>query len=292
MDLVPMHMQAQRDPSSNSVWFYCTPKRGRNQVLFGNFLAGLIKLRYNLFDVAERILMKERLQKVMAHAGVASRRKSEEIIQQGRVTVNGTVVTELGTKVDPERDTITVDGKPLNLIEEYTYIALYKPPDVITTADDPWDRPTVLDLVDVDQRIYPMGRLDADSEGLVLLTDDGELTHRLTHPSFEHEKEYHVRVSGRPSKDRVECLRSGVHLEDGMTAPAEVEVLRHESGDTWLRMILHEGRNRQIRRMADAIDHPVKRLVRVRMGPILLGDLMPGQWRHLSASEVQELQKG
>lgn len=235
-------------------------------------------------------MMKERLQKVMAHAGVASRRKSEEIIQQGRVAVNGEIVTEMGTKVDPERDRITVDGEPINVAEEYVYIALHKPLDVITTADDPWDRTTVLDLVDVDERVYPVGRLDADSEGLVLLTNDGELTHRLTHPSFEHQKEYQVRVEGRPSREALERLRAGVHLEDGLTAPAEVEMLRREDGFAWLRMILHEGRKRQIRRMTEAVGHPVKRLIRVRMGPIRLGDLDPGQWRHLSASEVEELQ--
>lgn len=236
-------------------------------------------------------MMKERLQKVMAHAGVASRRKSEEIIQQGRVAVNGEIVTEMGTKVDPERDRITVDGEPINVAEEYTYIVLHKPLDVITTADDPWDRKTVLDLVDVDERVYPVGRLDADSEGLVLLTNDGELTHRLTHPSFEHQKEYHVRVGGRPSRDALERLRTGVRLEDGLTAPAEVEVLRRGDGNTWLRMILHEGRKRQIRRMTEAVGHPVKRLIRVRMGPIWLGDLTPGQWRHLTKSEVEQLQK-
>ncbi len=234
--------------------------------------------------------MKERLQKVMAHAGVASRRKSEEIIEQGRVAVNGQVVTQLGTKVDPERDTITVDGEPITVTEDYVYIVLHKPPDVITTADDPWSRTTVLDLVDVDERVYPVGRLDADSEGLILLTNDGTLTHRLTHPSFEHQKEYHVRVSGRLSQEDVGRLRSGVRLEDGVTAPAQVEVLRQEGGDTWLRMILHEGRKRQIRRMADAIEHPAKRLIRVSLGPLRLGNLSSGRWRHLSRDEVEELQ--
>lgn len=233
--------------------------------------------------------MKERLQKVMAHAGVASRRKSEEIIEQGRVVVNGQAITQLGTKVDPERDAITVDGEPISVTEDYVYIVLHKPLDVITTADDPWGRTTVLDLVDVDERVYPVGRLDADSEGLILLTNDGALTHRLTHPSFEHQKEYHVRVSGRPSQEDVGRLRSGVRLEDGVTAPAQVEVLRCEAGDTWLRMILHEGRKRQIRRMADAVEHPVKRLIRVRLGPIRPGNLSPGRWRHLSRGEVEEL---
>jgi pseudouridine synthase len=149
----------------------------------------------------------------------------------------------------------------------------------------------VLDLVQVEARVYPVGRLDADSEGLVLLTDDGELTHRLTHPRFEHEKEYHVCVTGRPSERVLERLRSGVRLEDGVTAPAQVEVLRYAAGDTWLRMVLHEGRKRQIRRMAEAVGHPVKRLIRVRMGPIRLGNLAPGQWRHLTRREVEALER-
>ncbi len=235
--------------------------------------------------------MKERLQKVMAQAGVASRRKCEEMIRQGRVAVNGLTVTELGTKVDPERDVITVDGRQIKVVERNIYIALHKPPGVITTARDPWGRPTVLDLVDVDTRVYPVGRLDADSEGLILLTNDGVLAHQLTHPSFEHEKEYHVLVSGRPSGEALERLRSGVPLEDGVTAPARVDVLRRESGDTWLRIVLREGRKRQIRRMAEAIGGPVRRLIRVRIGPIRLGGLEPGLWRHLSPGEVRQLRQ-
>lgn len=235
--------------------------------------------------------MWERLQKVLAHAGVASRRKCEEIIRQGRVAVNGQVVTELGTQVDPERDNITVDGRRISVTEEYTYIVLHKPVGVITTADDPWGRPAVLDLVDVETRVYPVGRLDANSEGLVLLTNDGTLTHQLTHPSFEHPKEYHVLVAGRPAKMALERLRAGVRLENGMTAPAQVGVLRREGKDTWLRMILHEGRKRQIRRMADAVGHPVRRLIRVGIGPIRLGDLAPGKWRHLSRREIDQLRE-
>ncbi|MFQ5594074.1 MAG: pseudouridine synthase [Anaerolineae bacterium] len=235
--------------------------------------------------------MKERLQKSLARAGIASRRKCEEIIRQGRVAVNGQIVTELGTKVDPEQDTITVDGRRIDESEEYTYIVLHKPTGVITTSNDPWGRPSVLDLVDVETRVYPVGRLDADSEGLVLLTNDGALTHQLTHPSFEHPKEYNVLVKGRPSNPALERLRTGVRLEDGLTAPAQVDVLRREGEDTWLRMILHEGRKRQIRRMSDTVGRPVRRLIRVRIGPIRLGDLAQGQWRHLSRREIDQLRK-
>jgi 23S rRNA pseudouridine2605 synthase len=236
----------------------------------------------------------ERLQKVMAHAGIASRRRSEDIIQAGRVTVNGEVVTELGTKVNPERDLIAVDGTPIHVDSAHTYIMLYKPAGVISTVDDPRGRATVRELVDVDARVYPAGRLDLDSEGLVLLTDDGELTYRLTHPSYEHQKEYHVLVAGHPTQSALERLRSGIRLEDGVhgsepTAPAEVDVLRQEKDGTWLRVVLHEGRKRQIRRMADTVGHPVKRLIRVRLGTLRLGSLGPGVWRHLSRQEIDEL---
>ena len=235
--------------------------------------------------------MGERLQKVMARAGVASRRKSEELIRQGRVAVNGRVVRELGTRVDPARDVITVDGEPLRLRAQHTYILLHKPPGVITTVHDPWGRPTVLDLVQTEARVFPVGRLDANSEGLVLLTDDGELAYRLTHPRFEHEKEYHVLVAGRPTRRTLERLRRGVRLEDGVTAPAKVEVLRRAGRNTWLRIVLHEGRKRQIRRMAEAVGHPVRRLIRVRIGPLRLGNLAPGEWRHLTRREVEALRE-
>jgi 23S rRNA pseudouridine2605 synthase len=236
----------------------------------------------------------QRLQKVMAHAGVASRRKCEAIIQAGRVTVNGEVVTELGTKVDRERDLIAVDDTPIYVDSSHTYIMLHKPAGVVSTLDDPRGRATIRELVDVDARVYPAGRLDLDSEGLVLLTDDGELTYRLTHPSYEHKKEYHVLVTGRPPRSALERLRSGVRLEDGVlgsepTAPAEVDVLRQDKDGTWLRVVLHEGRKRQIRRMADAVGYPVKRLMRVRIGTLRLGSLDPGAWRHLSHQEVDEL---
>jgi pseudouridine synthase len=237
----------------------------------------------------------ERLQKVLAQAGVASRRACEELIQQGRVQVNGQVVTELGTKVDPNLDEISVDGAPISGPVEKVYLILNKPPGYISTVHDPWGRPTVLDLILHQGRLYPVGRLDAESEGLLLLTNDGGLTHRLTHPRYEHEKEYLALVKGRPKDAVLSQLRQGVALEEGQTAPAEVsrvsrrEGLETPPGTTWLRIVVHEGRKRQIRRMCAAVRHPVQRLIRVRMGPIELGDLPVGRHRPLSAKEVRRL---
>jgi 23S rRNA pseudouridine2605 synthase len=238
----------------------------------------------------------ERLQKVLAQAGVASRRACEELIRQGRVQVNGQVVTEMGTKVDPHRDAIRVDGKPISDPAEKVYLILNKPPGYISTVHDPWGRPTVLDLIPYEERLYPVGRLDAESEGLLLLTNDGRLTHRLTHPRYEHEKEYLTLVRGRPRDAVLSRLRRGVDLEEGRTAPAEVNRVSRKEGletppdTTWLRIVIHEGRKRQIRRMCAAVGHPVQRLVRVRMGPIELGDLAVGEYRPLSAKEVRRLQ--
>lgn len=234
---------------------------------------------------------KERLQKVMAHAGVASRRKSEAIIRQGRVRVNGQVVTEMGVKVDPEQDEITVDGKPLSGQERLTYLMLNKPPGVLSTAQDEFGRPTVLDLVDVPQRVYPVGRLDLDSEGLILLTNDGELTHILTHPSYEHEKEYQVLVRGQPSPDDLRALRQGVELTDGPAAVDKVERGSDDGQATWLRIVIHEGRKRQIRRMCQAIGYPVLRLIRTRIGPLELGDLANGRYRDLTEDEIKQLKR-
>jgi pseudouridine synthase len=237
----------------------------------------------------------ERLQKVMAQAGVASRRACEELIRQGRVQVNGQVVTQLGTKVDPNRDQISVDGEPISGPVEKVYLILNKPPGYISTTDDPWGRPTVLDLIPHQGRLYPVGRLDAESEGLLLLTNDGELTHRLTHPRYEHEKEYLALMKGHPKDAVLSQLRRGVDLEEGRTAPAKMSrVSRKEGretppGTTWLRIVVHEGRKRQIRRICAAVGHPVQRLIRVRMGPIELGDLSVGRHRPLSAKEIRRL---
>jgi 23S rRNA pseudouridine2605 synthase len=239
---------------------------------------------------------RQRLQKILAAAGYGSRRSCEGIIQQGRVQVNGQVVTKLGTRADPNLDEISVDGKPISSPEEKIYLILNKPPGYISTVHDPGGRPTVLDLIPHQERLYPVGRLDAESEGLLLLTNDGELTHRLTHPRYEHEKEYLTLVKGRPKDAILSQLRRGVDLEEGRTAPARVsrvsrrEGLETPPGTTWLRIVVHEGRKRQIRRMCAAVGHPVQRLIRVRMGPIELGDLPVGEYRPLSLKKVQRLQ--
>jgi len=233
----------------------------------------------------------ERLQKYLAHAGVASRRKCEELIVAGRVSVNGETVTALGTQVDPQRDRVAVDGRPITPPRRHRYLLLNKPRGVLSTARDPHGRRTVLDLVPSERRLYPVGRLDMDSEGLLLLTDDGELAQRLTHPRYEHDRAYEVWVDGRPSQTTLQRLREGIELQDGPTWPAEVAVQRRESGGTWLRFVIHEGRKRQLRRMCEAVGHPVRRLVRVAMGPLALGELTQGQYRALTRQEQQALRK-
>ena len=237
----------------------------------------------------------ERLQKVLAHAGVASRRRAEALIETGRVRVNGRLVTKLGTRVDPERDLIIVDGRPIPHPASHTCIVLNKPRGVLSTTSDPYGRVTVLDLVQTEVRVCPVGRLDKDSEGLILLTDDGDLAYRLTHPRYEQEKEYRVLVEGSPDEGSLQQLREGVELDEGRTWPAAVEMEqggKAEREGTWLRIVIHEGRKRQVRRMCQAVGHRVRRLIRVRMGPLELGQLQPGQWRFLTRSEVRALKRG
>jgi 23S rRNA pseudouridine2605 synthase len=233
----------------------------------------------------------ERLQKVLARAGVASRRKCEDLIRQGRVQVNGQVVTELGTRIDPTQDHVRVDGQPVEA-EPHVYIAVHKPRGILSILDDPRGRPDLRSIIDLPVRIFPVGRLDADSEGLLLLTNDGDLAHRLTHPRFEHSKEYHVLVHGQPGQNSLQAWRGGIMLEDGRTARAEVNVLQQEEDTTWLRIVLIEGRKRQIRRVAAVLGHPVLQLIRVRLGSLRLGNLPPGQWRYLTNQEVQALKQG
>jgi 23S rRNA pseudouridine2605 synthase len=226
-----------------------------------------------------------RLQKVLAAAGLGSRRVCEELIAEGRVKVNDEVAV-LGRRVDPEQDRIIVDGVPLSVRSGLVYYLLNKPVDVVSTASDPQGRPTVVSLVPPEPRVYPVGRLDADSEGLLLLTNDGDLTFRLTHPSFGVEKEYLVAVEGTPRPGALRRLRDGVELDDGLTAPARVA----SAGPGALRLVIHEGRNRQVRRMCAAVGHPVTRLVRVRIGPVADRRLAPGEWRELSPAEVRALE--
>jgi 23S rRNA pseudouridine2605 synthase len=235
----------------------------------------------------------ERLQKVLAYAGVASRRASETLIEQGRVTVNGQTVTVLGTKVNPRRDVITVDGRPLTKpSQKLAYLILNKPRDVLTTASDDRGRQTVVDLVDVGERVYPVGRLDLKSEGLVLLTNDGKLAEKLTHPRSHVEKEYLVLVSGRPSTPTLARWRRGeIEVAGKPASRAVVERLKIEGDNTWLKIVLTEGRKRQIREVARELGHHVIRLERVRIGPFKLGHLKPGRWRHLSQAEVEQLKR-
>jgi len=228
----------------------------------------------------------ERLQKVLARTGIGSRRVCEDLIAEGRVTVNGTVA-ELGRRVDPEVDRVEVDGVPISVREGLVHYLLNKPAGVVTTASDPQGRPTVVELVPAEPRVFPVGRLDAETEGLLLLTNDGDLTHRLTHPSFGVEKEYLALVEGTPSAGSLRRLREGIELDDGRTAPARASLQPPSS----LTLVIHEGRNRQVRRMCEAIGHPVQRLVRVRIGPIADRQLAPGSWRPLTQDEVRALER-
>lgn len=233
----------------------------------------------------------ERLQKVLAQAGVASRRNSEVLITQGRVSVNGETVRELGVKVDPERDEIRVDGKLIQQ-EEYVYLLLYKPTGYITSLHDPEGRKVVTQLLKgVKQRVYPVGRLDFDTSGLLLLTNDGRLAHQIAHPSFQMDKVYQAWVRGVPDKGDLAQLANGVLLEDGMTAPAQAKLITadHKQGKALLQLTIHEGRNRQVRRMCEAVGHPVLSLKRIGLGFLTLDGLEPGSYRHLRQAEVKRL---
>jgi 23S rRNA pseudouridine2605 synthase len=227
----------------------------------------------------------ERLQKVLARAGFGSRRTCEELIEDERVTVNGEVAV-LGRRVDPEVDRIEVDGVAVSTRAGLVYYLLNKPAGVITTAEDTHGRPTVVEMVPAEPRVFPVGRLDADTEGLLLLTNDGDLAHRLTHPSHGVEKEYLAEVEGRPSRSSLRRLREGVDLDDGPTSPAKVALVE----PSVLRITIHEGRNRQVRRMCAEIGHPVVRLVRIRIADLVDRRLSPGEWRTLEPGEVRSLE--
>jgi 23S rRNA pseudouridine2605 synthase len=236
--------------------------------------------------------MEERLQKILARAGYGSRRACEGLIAKGHVTVNGQLAT-LGMKADPQRDKITVNEKPVELGEELVYIAVNKPRNVISAASPQDNRKAVRELVDVPGHIYPVGRLDVDSEGLILLTNDGDLTYRLTHPKFMHEKEYRVLVASRPDEKQLTAWRHGVVLEDGYkTKPVRVRVTGTHGKGAWMQVILTEGKKRQIREMGRLTGLPVVRIIRVRIGSLELGKLKPGQWRSLTEAEVETLKTG
>lgn len=228
----------------------------------------------------------ERLQKVLARVGIGSRRTCEELIAAGRVTVNG-VRADLGRRVEVESDVVAVDGAIIGVRPGTVHYLLNKPAGVVTTADDPHGRDTVLDLVPSEPRVFPVGRLDMDTEGLLLLTNDGDLAHRLMHPSFGVDKEYVAHVEGAPSRAALRRLREGVELDDGPTAPARVAAV----APTILRITIHEGRNRQVRRMCEAIGHPVQRLIRTRIGPLADRRLKPGSWRELTVDELHALER-
>ncbi len=233
-----------------------------------------------------------RLQKYMATAGVASRRASETMVAAGRVTVNGETVTDPARDVT-DADEVRVDGRPIRVGESEARVvyAVHKPAGVVSTASDPQGRTTVVSLVRVAARLYPVGRLDAESTGLILLTNDGELAHRLTHPSFEVPKTYRARLDGSPITDaKIRALRSGVTLEDGRTAPARVRRIGARA-DNAIELTIHEGRNRQVRRMCEAVGHRVRTLSRVSFGPLELGNLAVGTSRRLSPAEVETLRR-
>ena len=240
----------------------------------------------------------ERLQKILAEAGIASRRAGEQMIREGRVHVNGRLVTELGSKADPSEDEIRVDGEPIGPAAPLVYLMLHKPHGYVTTAQDNQGRRSVMDLVfKTRERIFPVGRLDMDSEGLLLLTNDGALAQRLMHPSQEVEKEYLALVRGSPGAEALRRLRRGIDLDGRPTAPAVVEVvhapegLPEYQGRSYLRLVLREGRKRQVRLMCEGAGHPVERLIRVRIGPLRLRGLVPGRVRELTAVEVQRIRQ-
>lgn len=231
-----------------------------------------------------------RLQKYMALCGVASRRKSEEIIGEGRVKVNNVVVTELGTIIDPNKDKVLVDDKRLRLESNKVYIMLNKPIGYVSTLNDEKGRRIVTDLIEgVKERIYPVGRLDADTTGLILLTNDGELAFKLTHPSKKIDKKYIAIVEGVPNKKELELLRKGVFIDGKKTSPAEVKIAKKFEEDSILDITIHEGRNRQVKKMCETVNHPVKKLKRVSIGEIELGGLNIGNWRFLNDEEINYL---
>lgn len=232
----------------------------------------------------------ERLQKVMAHAGVASRRRSEELIKNGRVRVNGKTVTEMGIRVK-KSDQILVDDIPIEE-EKNVYILLNKPRGIISSVTDPKNRETVLDLIEgIEERVYPVGRLDYDTTGVLLLTNDGELANKLMHPRYEFEKTYVAKVEGRVTRENLEALKSGVRIDGELTAPAQARIINYEpkTKRTMVELIIHEGKNHQVKKMLEAVGHPVEKLTRDKYGFLTNEGLQSGEWRHLKSFEVNKL---
>ncbi|GAB6087837.1 pseudouridine synthase [Alkaliphilus crotonatoxidans] len=232
-----------------------------------------------------------RLQKFLALGGVASRRGAEALIAEGKVLVNGKVITEMGFQIDPEQDTVTYNNHIVKIEETLIYVLMNKPKGYVTTVQDQFNRRKVTDLVEVPQRIFPVGRLDYHTSGLLLLTNDGELTYRLTHPKFKVEKVYRALVKGQPSAEALRAFERGLKIENYITSPAKINILSKREGNCLVEITLREGRNRQVRKMCDAIGHPVIELKRVKLGKLTLGSLREGQWRLLNREEIQYLKK-
>jgi 23S rRNA pseudouridine2605 synthase len=236
--------------------------------------------------------MEVRLQKLIAGTGLASRRKAEGLIAAGRVMVNGKTVTELGTKVDPTRDHVKIDGKHLSAAQPFVYLMLNKPKNVVSTLDDPGGRTTVKDyLRGVSVRVFPVGRLDFDSEGLMLLTNHGDLAQAMLHPRYHVPKTYLIKVKGVLTDEDIRNLERGVKLDDGMTSPAQVKKVRKVEANSWLEITIREGRKHQVKRMLESVGHPVIKLLRIRMGSLALGDLQPGEFRFLTDREANALRQ-
>jgi 23S rRNA pseudouridine2605 synthase len=236
------------------------------------------------------LTMLERIQKILSRAGITSRRAAERLILNGQVAINGNTVSTLGTKADPDTDIITLDGTPISVQSSRTYILLNKPAGYVTTLHDPDGRPIVTDILkDIPERLFPVGRLDFNTEGILLLTNDGDWAHKLAHPSHEIIKEYHVKVRGKISAEILNQLTNGVKLDDGWTAPAQVELLRTIGKNAWLSISIHEGRYRQVRRMCEKVGLLVAKLARVKYGNLVLGSLKTGEYRHLTNIEVKSL---
>lgn len=232
--------------------------------------------------------MQERLQKILAQAGIASRRKAEELIREGKVRVDGMVVTEMGVRVDPATQKIECNGRPVFSLEKKVYILLHKPAGFLSTVRDPQGRPIVTDLLpNIKERIYPVGRLDLDTEGALLLTNDGELAQAVLHPSREVKKTYVAKIKGRPGSKKLAALSRGIELEGKKTWPAEITVLASEKQTTTIQIVIHEGRKRQVRKMFEAVGHPVLQLKRMAYGQLALGELKPGKYRFLPPGDIK-----